>query len=239
MKRISVTVLLLGLLVAATASAEDVYRWRDENGKVHYGRTLPPEYATRPHEILNSAGVVIERIEDPMARPEPEPKPDEEKKSDELEPLFTEEEVRFRSDNLLILRYYTEEDLLEAMENEVAQLSYDIRLINQSQISALTSLAGHVKNAADRQRAGMSEDEAIKKNIHSLRRRLRKSENSLSALKQREAEIRASFATDLARYRFLKNGGKPGSLEINNEIDPEINPEINPEIDSEINSEIN
>jgi hypothetical protein len=212
LKRISIAILSLGLLVSANAVAENVFRWTDDAGEVHYGRTLPPEYANRPYEILNSYGVVIERVDDPLGILEPEP--EEEEAGDELEPLFTPNEVRVRSDNLLMLRYYTEQELVDTMETEVAQLDYDIRLIRQSQASAISSLAGHVKKAADRQRAGMPEDEITRKNIHSLRQRLRKTERSLATYEQREAEIRASFLKDLERYRFLKNGGAPGTFGI-------------------------
>ena len=192
------------------ASAENIYRWTDENGKVHYGRTLPPDHSNLPYEFLNDQGVVIKRVDDPMESQKPVAEIEE---SDERAPLFTADEVRIRSDRLLVLLYHSEEDLIAAMEVEVDQLSYDTRLINQSQSSAMTSLAGQVKNAADRQRAGMPDDPGLGKNIYRLRQRLRKSEDQLQGLKDREIKIRASFQDDIERYRFLANGGKPGEID--------------------------
>ena len=215
MKRISITLLLFGLFVAATASAENVYRWVDKDGITRYGRTLPPEYANQRHEILNSAGIVIDTI-DPSIEPEQtEIKEAVEEETNEVEPLFTDREIRVRSDNLLMLRYHSEEELQEAMENEVAQLGYDSRLIHQSQASAISSLAAQVNNAANRQRAGLEEDRELSRKIHNLRHRLRRSEKSLAGLKAREQSIRATFERDLERYRYLANGGSPGTSELN------------------------
>ena len=207
---ISITLLVAGLIFSTQANAELVYRWADEDGKIHYGRTLPPDHANKPYEILNEAGVVIERVDDPMARQKP-PEPEEE--STELEPLFTPDEVRVRSDRLLMLQYNNEEDLIAAMQIKIDELGYDARLINQSRASTMTAMAGHVRNAADRQRAGMPEEPDVEKNIHSLRQRLKRSENQLADLKVREVGIRAVFGENLERYRFLINGGRPGGTE--------------------------
>jgi hypothetical protein len=209
--RISITLLIASLFFTSVANAQNVYRWTDENGDVHYGPTLPPEFANKPYEILNRNGVLLQRVDDPSALLE---KPEEVKEeSQELEPLFTEQEVRTRSDSLLLLRYPEEADLTAAMENEVAQLGYDIRLINQSRASALTTLATQVGNAADRQRAGMPEDPDLRKEIGSLRNRLGSSEGRLMDLRERELAIRAEFESDLKRYRYLTNGGQPGGSE--------------------------
>src|ERR1041384_908045 len=39
------------------------YRWVDENGVVHYGDRLPPEYAKKESAILNKQGVEVRRNE--------------------------------------------------------------------------------------------------------------------------------------------------------------------------------
>ena len=200
-------VLIAALFLIPVASAENVYRWVDENGEIHFSRTLPPEYADKPYQVLNQAGVVIERIDDPLAKPAPI-----KKGKKELEPLFTEQEVRIRSDRLLVLRYHSEEDILDAMELEVAQLGYDTRIIGQAHNSVMTALSGQVHKVANRQRAGLPKEPELEKNINSLRQRLRNGERSLAALSLREDKIRTSFVQDLERYRFLQSGGIPGSF---------------------------
>lgn len=52
---------LVTALVAAGASPADaaakVYRWVDEQGVVHFGDAIPPEYSRQPHEVLDNRGV--------------------------------------------------------------------------------------------------------------------------------------------------------------------------------------
>ena len=66
MRRSGRTILASGalatLLVAGAAVAETVYRWVDENGVVHFGDAIPPEYAEQEKLILNEQGVTVGRI---------------------------------------------------------------------------------------------------------------------------------------------------------------------------------
>lgn len=210
LKRASALLLALGLVYGAPAVAEDVYRWVDENGKVHYGRTLPPEYANKPYDILNDQGVVIERVTDPLAR-QKAPKDKDGRVVVVKEEPEDEDDDLLQSDQLLVLRYHSIEEIEEAMEVEVAQLKYDTLLINQSRASAMTALVGQVRSAANRQRAGLPVEAETENDINSLRQSIRRSERSLAALQEREEKIRASFLGHLERYRYLQAGGEPGS----------------------------
>lgn len=206
MKRIFIITLCAGLVVSTSAQADKVYRWKDDDGKTHYGRTLPADHENRPYDVLDESGFLLEEVTDPLAAQQ---KPVV-KKEKELEPLFSEDEVRVQSDRLLVLRYHTLDDIEDAMEVEVAQLGYDVRLINQTKNSAMTALTGQIKNAADRQRAGLPVEEKMENDINSLRQRILKSERSLAELKQREMRIRSEFQDDIDRYKYLQDGGVPG-----------------------------
>jgi hypothetical protein len=206
LKGITGVLLAVGILLWAPLFAGNVYRYVDENGKIHYSATLPPEYANRPHEIINQSGIVIERV-DPTA---PKPEVKEEKKGPE--PLYTEDEVRLRSDRLLVLKYHSEEDVFEAMNLEVANLGYDARILDQAQASLEKSLSEQVKEAADRQRAGMPPDPDTTHRVEALQKRLSDNAESRAALQAREDQIRAVFMAELERYRYLRDGGAPGSI---------------------------
>ena len=60
-----VAILIAGIISLSVSSlAADTYRWKDKDGKVHYGAAVPAEYAEQPYDILNKAGIVIEHVED-------------------------------------------------------------------------------------------------------------------------------------------------------------------------------
>ncbi len=49
---------LLGLC-AGTASAQSLYKWKDDQGVMHYGDSIPPQYAQKESTTLNKQGVAI------------------------------------------------------------------------------------------------------------------------------------------------------------------------------------
>ena len=205
-----VSVLIAGMsgLLAIPVSAE-TYRWKDKDGKVHYGASVPAEYADQPYDILNSAGIVIEHIEDtsiPMDVIE-------EKKARGRQPLISEEERRIQSDKLLVIQYESEDDIMNALELEIAQLGYDSRLIDQSFNSNTESLRNQIKQAADRQRAGQEVSADQQKEIDKLYDQLARDTQRRSAMQQREEDIRARFQKDLERYRFLTSENKEADEE--------------------------
>jgi len=56
--RALVPLLLLGLM-SGPAVAQKLYKWVDENGQVHYGDKVPPEYANQDRDVLNKRGMAI------------------------------------------------------------------------------------------------------------------------------------------------------------------------------------
>ena len=54
-------VLVLAGLTNAAISAE-LYRWVDEDGTVHFGDSVPPEYSKTDRQVLNDRGVAIKEL---------------------------------------------------------------------------------------------------------------------------------------------------------------------------------
>lgn len=189
------------LCLLAVPVAADTYRWKDKEGKVHYGAAVPAEYAEQPYDVLNSAGIVIEHVEDttePVGQRE-------QRKSQERAPLFSDEERQRQSDRLLIIQYRSDADIQEALELELAQLGYDSMIINQSYDSTTTAIRNQIRQAADQQRTGSTITEGQQKQIDKLYRRLARDEKRLAVLDSREAKIRDRFTADLKRYQKLTN----------------------------------
>jgi hypothetical protein len=49
--------------LAATDASAQLYRWVDENGKVHYSDTVPPSANERPRAKMRPDGIVLERAD--------------------------------------------------------------------------------------------------------------------------------------------------------------------------------
>src|SRR5687768_4204707 len=71
MNRWSMKLLLPVVLLALAAGAagaqavkqKKLYRWVDKNGQVHYGDSVPAEYAEQDRDVLNKQGVSVGREE--------------------------------------------------------------------------------------------------------------------------------------------------------------------------------
>jgi hypothetical protein len=195
-----VAILVAGIFtLSVTAVSADSYRWKDKDGKVHYGAVVPAEYADQPYDVLNSGGMVIDHIEDTSVPLEVLAV----KKIQERQPLISDEERKRQSDRLLVIQYSSEEEINQALELEIAQLSYDTKIINQSFESANTALINQIKLAADKQRANQKVSADQQKDIDKLYTRLDQDIKQQQAMKNRENRIRERFQTDLERYQFL------------------------------------
>jgi hypothetical protein len=202
MKRVSRAwlVLIAGLFfLSASSLAADTYRWKDKDGKVHYGATVPAEYAEQPYDILNSAGMVIEHVEDTSVPMDVIV----EKKLKERAPLISEDQRQIQTDRLLVIQYSSEEDIAAALEMQISQLGYDNKLIEQSFESTSRAIRDQIRQAANQQRAGRPISAEQQKGIDKLYARRSRDEQKRATMNNRENRIRARFQTDLERYRFL------------------------------------
>lgn len=195
-----VAILVAGIFTfSVTAVSADTYRWKDKDGKVHYGAVVPAEYAEQPYDVLNSAGMVIDHIEDTSVPLEVLAI----KKIKGRQPLISDEERKRQSDRLLVIQYSSEEEINQALELEIAQLSYDAKIINQSFESTNTALINQVKLAANQQRANQKISADQQKNIDKLYYRRDQDRRKQQAMENRENHIRERFQIDLERYQLL------------------------------------
>lgn len=198
------TVLVTVLCLSITSVSAETYRWKDKSGKVHYGATVPAEYADQPYDVLNSAGLVIEHVEDSSI-------PLEVKVVEEIkgkQPLISNEERQIQTDRLLVIQYQSEEDIQTALELELAQLGYDSKLIKQSQDSTETTIREQIKLTANQQRANLEVTADQKETIEKLYSRRANDVKKLLILDKRELRIRERYQVKLDRYRFLISGRK-------------------------------
>jgi hypothetical protein len=194
--------ILMAVIISlwVTSLAADTYRWKDKDGNIHYGEAVPAEYADQPYDIINKAGIVIEHIEDTSVPLEVRA---EKKGQKERAPLISEEQRQVQSDRLLVIRYSSEEEIIKALELEIAQLGYDTKVINQSYKSTTASIRNQISQAANRQRAGQKISAEQEKEISQLYARQAQDAQKKLLMSQREERIRARYQEDLDRYRYL------------------------------------
>ncbi len=204
------------LLFAASVEAQKkagqgqqkVYRWVDENGEVHFSESLPPDFQDEKHELQKKAGNTWQ--EDRTLVPPPPPKPPGKNElprdssgMQRAAPRYSAAQIRAQQDAFLLLRYDSEQEILDAMQVEIKQMDYDKRVLTASRKSLDEAYHGNIREAAERQRAGVKVEDKLARNIRSLKQRLADNTESIDALKAREENIRKTFEAELDRYRDL------------------------------------
>ena len=200
------TVLIAGIIsLSVTSLAADTYRWKDKEGKIHYGAAVPAEYADQPYDVLNKAGLVIEHVEDTSL---PLEVIAEQRIKEEEGALISEEKRQMQFDRLLVIRYSSEEEIMKALELELGQLGYDMNVIAQSSDITRVTLREQISQAADLQRAGQQLSAEQQKKIDQLYARQNRDKQRRLNIKKREDRIRTRFEAELERYRYLTSEAK-------------------------------
>src|SRR3981081_3590831 len=94
---------------AATSSPNKgvvTYKWTDEQGIVHYGDTIPPQYAQKERTVLNSRGVEVRRLD---AQKTPEQRAAEERTQ--------HDDFRQKQHDAFLLNTYTSVKDIEALRD--------------------------------------------------------------------------------------------------------------------------
>jgi Domain of unknown function (DUF4124) len=199
----------LGLLLASVAllppgaqagekNPVSAYRWVDDQGVVHYGDSIPPQYAEKAHEMLNKQGVEVGHTE---AQKTPEELAVEAReRADALK--------RQQHDNFLVTTYTSVKDIeslrdvrLDQLQGQrVAAEAYVENL--HSRLAALQDRAKHFRPYNRRADARKMPDDLAEDLVRTLNE-LRTQSNALTAKNEEVLALKAQFQMDIERYREL------------------------------------
>ena len=196
-------ILALAVMLPCGASADNraiAYRWVDEQGVVHYGDSIPPQYAEKAHQQLNRQGVEVGHAEAQKT----------------AEQLAAEERDRMEAvkqkqhDSFLIATYTSVKDIETLRDQRLDQLQgqriaaeqYVDNL--QSRLVALQGRARHFRPYNPRSDARRMPDDLAEDLVRTLNE-LRTQNAALMAKSEEVSAMRAQFDTDIERYRALRD----------------------------------
>jgi hypothetical protein len=195
--------LILALAIVPSGASADnkaiAYRWVDEQGVVHYGDSIPPQYAEKAHQQLNRQGVEVGHSE--------AQKTAEQLAADERD--RTEVIKQKQHDAFLITTYTSVKDIETLRDQRLDQLQgqrvaaeqYVDNL--QSRLVALQGRARHFRPYNARPDARRMPDDLAEDLVRTLNE-LRTQNTALMAKSEEVSAMRAQFQTDIERYRELR-----------------------------------
>ena len=198
--------LALVTLFALPAAAGKVYRWVDDQGVVHFGDSVPPEYATSDRDILNEQGVAVDSEEGALT---PEEKAEADRLAAEEKQRKAEEDSARARDRTLLNTYLSVSEIERLRDQRKELLDGQIQLTELYLESLRVKLVKLQKDAA--RFRPYSDDpnappihENLAKEMSDTLDSIISYEKSMTEAKQNKAVLMAKFDSDIDRFRELK-----------------------------------
>ena len=198
----AVAAVLAGALFAPDAEAQKLYRWVDEDGKVHYSQSLPPEAVDRARRELSArSGMTTSEVGRALT--------DEERAEAEAEAAILEAsrklaEERAQRDQVLISSYSSERDLQRTYDERFSLVDETLKATRVGIDSQRQTLASLLASAADREFGGQVVDARTRESIRETHGHLSSQQTLMQRREAERAVLEAEFEQTLARYRELK-----------------------------------
>lgn len=113
------------LLFSPFTAQAKLYKWVDEEGQMHFGDRIPPQYLVKEHQELNERGVVLKNRQ---AAKTVEEKAEEKRLEKERKRAALEEKKQKQRDRVLLDTYTTERDLVVARDSRIDAINAQILL---------------------------------------------------------------------------------------------------------------
>jgi hypothetical protein len=207
------------LVVAAIALPSDagaqrnqreprLFKWTDDQGVVHYGDKVPPEYANRDRDVLNEQGVIVAFEEGEITEAEAAAAADRAAQA-ESERLAKAEIARH--DRMLLETYVSVGDIEELRNRRLELVESQIKVTElylgnlRKRLVSLQEEASAYKPYTTRENAPQI-PENLQLDISRTTSMISLYEQTLSRTRANQAELRESFDEDIERFRELKGG---------------------------------
>jgi hypothetical protein len=197
-----VTLLVLLVPLAGLADNTKFFKWTDENGVVHYGDSIPAQYAELPKEVVNDYGVTVENLEGKKTPEEIEAERIEKERVAAIE-------LQRRADQALLATYLTVEEILMHRDRRVELFQAQARVTElylsnlERRLQKLRSDASNFQPYSEDPDAPMI-DQELAAELQKTKEIIQRHERNLRKFQADEQQIIARFEGDINRFKTLR-----------------------------------
>jgi len=196
--------LLLGAIAGAASAqpAHKLYRWVDKDGVVHYGDSIPAEYAELEREEVNEHGITVKVMQ---------AKKTQEELAEEarLAEVQKEEELQRRADQALLATYLSVDEILMHRDRRVELFQAQARVTElylrnlQKRMESLREEASKYRPYSNDPDAPMI-DADLAEDLATTHETIERHQANLRRFHEDEQNIVARFDGDIDRFKKLK-----------------------------------
>lgn len=200
MNKMILVVLLAGMF--SVADAKKLYKWVDENGKVHYSDKVPPDQNKLAREELNNQGIVTEKVDRDLTPEEKKERAAELKAARDLAEEKRLEEIRIEKERNAVLKMYTSEDQIMRLKGErLDSLHRNIEMAEDNLVIQQKNHDELLKRAADRERNGQSVSKAFMDQMDKLKGQIEYQKQFIIDKKAEVETTTVKYDNELAKFR--------------------------------------
>ena len=183
---------------ATSSSPSQTYRWIDDKGEIHYGDSVPTEYAGRERSVLNGQGVEVGHVDAPKT-------PAQLAAQAQAEELARQNAQR---DQTLLSTYVSVKDIEALRDERLAQIDGQLQATS-TYMESLASRLGALQERAQQFKPYSSDPNArrmpddLAEDLVRTSNELHNQRKGLDDKRREQAEMRAQFESDIQRFREL------------------------------------
>lgn len=194
--------LCAGLAHAQSGKDRKLYRWVDNDGQVHYGDSVPPEYAEQDRDILNRQGV-------PIAREQGLVTAEEAAQLAAADKAARDEQKRKLRDRVLLQTYQSVREIEVLRDNRLELVDAQLTIQEQSLANLRAQRAQLQKQAAryapvNKDPKALALPEEVSADLSRAANDIATQETNLLKRREERENIRLNFEADIKRYRELR-----------------------------------
>ncbi|MDJ0834192.1 MAG: DUF4124 domain-containing protein [Gammaproteobacteria bacterium] len=196
-------------LLMLPVQASGLYRWVDENGEIRYSDRLPPDQTKKRFQKLAPDGRVLTTKEVSKTPAQLRQERAEAERKQREEERRARDEARKRAeqkhhDDVLMLTYSTEEELIEAEQERLDVIDSVIRLL-QKNIAEEEDKKSKLEDTAKTRYIdnGVNVPGGLAQQIEYSAEKIASRQHQLLLKMETREKIKRQYAEDLIRYRQL------------------------------------
>jgi Domain of unknown function (DUF4124) len=190
----------------AQKQQQKLYRWVDNAGVVHYGDSVPPEYADKDRDVLNKQGVAV-GFEEGEVTPEEQAEKDRKAAAEEAERQAKVDAAR--RDQVLLDTYLSVSEIEALRDRRLELLESQIKVTEQY-LANLHKRLGALQDEAKLYKPESTNPDApelpdnLKLDISRTTASISLYEQTLAVTRHEQEQLKTEFAADIDRFKQLK-----------------------------------
>ena len=178
-----------------------MFKWVDDEGQMHFGDRIPPQYMVKEHQELNVSGVVTKRKD---AAKTPAEKAEERRLERKKKEAALVEKKKKQRDRVLLDTYTTERDLIVARDSRLEAVDSQIQLAETIIGDSNKSIESLEKQVTQIKASNREVPADVYQRIDSEKQQIAVQSKVMESHKKRHEDIATQFNDYIERFKVLK-----------------------------------